>query len=189
MTCFECLARTSDYVDGLLDPVARAAHREHIRTCASCARYHRVLDRGLDLVRNVPFVEPSPEFTMRLHRRLRGIDEEQYLVRQSVLSGAAVTVALAGLIALAAWSPILRSAATGASGSTVATTYDDDADETAPADWPDAMGLSPYLRPMLSPPPSMMAAFPGPYSPLVVSPPAVGSWPAGRTVLTAYITE
>jgi hypothetical protein len=134
----------------------------------------------------MPFVEPSPGFTVRLDRRLRGIDEARYLKQQSALSGALVTIALASLIALAAWSPVFRSATEEVSR---LSSVEPDAATRSGDDWRSAAGLSPYLRPGVSPPPSMTAAFPGPYSPLVIEPPAVGRWSAGRTLLTAYVSE
>ena len=187
MTCAEWMAGSSDYLDDLLGPSDRTAFDEHLAVCGNCARYRRIVSRGLDMVREAATIEPSPDFTVRLNRRLRGLDEERYQKQQSVVSGAAVTVALASVIALAAWSPILRPWAESRASAVAAAVTD--AAEDGDEEWPNGSRLTPYVRPVVSPPPSMTAAFPGPYSPLVVEPPAVGRWSAGRAILAAYLTE
>jgi hypothetical protein len=188
MTCSDWIAGSSDYLDDLLRPAERGAFDDHLAECADCARYLRILSRGLDMAREVPVIEPSPDFTVRLNRSLRSLDEDRYLKQQSVVSGAAVTVALASVIALAACSPILRPLVqnrTSSAAAAVASAGDSPDDEA----WLEGSRLTPYVRPVVSPPPSMTAAFPGPYSPLIVEPPAVGRWPAGRAILAAYLTE
>lgn len=187
MTCTDCIAISSEYLDDLLGPSERSAYDAHLSMCADCARYHRVLSRGLDLVHATPPIPATSDFIVKLNRRLRSLDDERFEKQQSVVSGAAITVALASVIALAAWSPILRPMmARGTSQVQAAMTEEESEDE----EWPESSSrLTPYLRPVVSPPPSMTAAFPGPYSPLVVEPPAVGRWSAGRAILAAYLTE
>src|SRR5690606_18291876 len=62
MTCQEFLARYSEYLDERLEPLESALWRAHMNRCPSCARYDRVLRRGLALVRDLPEVEPSSDF-------------------------------------------------------------------------------------------------------------------------------
>ena len=45
--------------------------REHMRSCAKCARHDTAVRRSLLLVRNLPDIQPSPDFRARLEARLR----------------------------------------------------------------------------------------------------------------------
>lgn len=45
--------------------------REHLRACAECSRHDTIVRRSLMLVRNLPAIEPSPDFRARLEARLR----------------------------------------------------------------------------------------------------------------------
>jgi len=107
MTCQEFLARYSDYLDEMLDPVEAARMHHHLVGCASCARYDRVVRRGLELVRELPVVEPSPDFEPRLQHRLFHVRDERVDERASGAS-AVVALAIAGMLAAIAWSPLLR---------------------------------------------------------------------------------
>ena len=107
MTCQEFLARYSEYLDELLDPMEAARVHHHLSRCASCARYDRVMRQGLELVRELPLVEPSPDFEPRLQHRLFHVRDEQADERASGAS-AVVALAIAGMLAAIAWSPLLR---------------------------------------------------------------------------------
>ncbi len=171
MTCADCIALASDYIDEVLAARDAARLLAHTQRCESCARYLRVLERGLKLARAVPVIEPSPEFEWKLNRRLRELDEVLAERQRSVRSGAAVALAVAGLVALAAWSPILAprlpEAFFPATSSPITTGPDRDrTDEVQGWDWwyggPQPVALKP---------PNASNAFPGPYSPLLVEPP------------------
>ena len=45
--------------------------RQHMRDCPKCARHDTVVRRGILLFRNLPSIEPSPDFQARLVARLR----------------------------------------------------------------------------------------------------------------------
>jgi hypothetical protein len=145
----------------------------------------------------MPHVQPSGDFTVRLNRGLRCVDEERTLHHQTVLAGASVTIALASLIALAAWTPILRNADPAGSVDAAVAANAPPAEESAGSAgsavaaeaWQYPNGLSPYVRPTVSPPPSLTAAFPGPYSPLFIEPPGTGRWSTARTVLATYLNN
>lgn len=47
--------------------------REHLRNCSECARHDTRIRRSLMLVRNLPCIEPSPDFRARLDARLRAV--------------------------------------------------------------------------------------------------------------------
>ncbi|HEX7089375.1 MAG TPA: hypothetical protein VF192_04525 [Longimicrobiales bacterium] len=107
MTCQEFLARYSEYLDELVDPLEAARWRRHIEDCVACGRYDRVMRQGLELVRTLPRIEPSPDFAARLQHRLFHVRDEDVGERTSGAS-AVVALAIAGMLAAVAWSPLLR---------------------------------------------------------------------------------
>ncbi len=182
MTCQDCIAQVTDFLDETLSPIEWARHASHIERCASCARYHRVLRRGLGLVRDVAEIEPTPGFRTRLHRRLRGVNEERRR-RERAASGAALVLVVAGLVALAAWVPIWQEAMQAQR----ATAFSLQADarpglppEMDMMDWwyPGLDGSAAVSRPA--------ATFPGPYSPLVIQPPVVTGGASNGAALVNY---
>lgn len=185
MTCADCIALASDHIDGLLRAKEAARLREHVERCESCARYLRVLERGLALARAIPDIEPSPGFEWRLNRRLRETAEAMAERQRSARSGAAVALAVAGLVALAAWSPILaprpadgpRLISARPAPARDAATRADDADGW---DW-----WYEGPQPVALRPPDASNMFPGPYSPLRVEPPFGHG--DGRAVLMSLI--
>jgi anti-sigma factor RsiW len=182
MSCQDCIAQANEFLDETLDTLERARHQAHLERCPPCARYHRVLRDGLRLVRDVDEIQPSASFAGRLHGRLRGLEEEQAGRERAALTGASAVIAVAGLIALAAWAPILRERLGSAAG-------EGDVSGQGPvAEFPPA--LTPAWDWWYGGPAgesgvrlvSHTATFPGPYSPLVVQPPVTG--PATRPAST-----
>jgi hypothetical protein len=188
MTCDECIGIASEFVDDALPPEIAQRFRFHLAQCASCARYHHVLTRGLTLVRDVPEIEPAPDFVLRLHRQLRAVDDEMLARQRSVTSGVAVALAVAGLVAFAAWSPILLRDETAP-----AVTSAEPAQPSVPTvdgetldPWDLWYGGSASFR-AGDEMPNLDASFPGPYSPLIVQPPDAGA--RRRNVLATYGSE
>lgn len=70
MDCGTFLDGYSDYRDGLLPLPRRAAFDAHLKACASCARYERVVDGGVQVLRGLPRLEVSDDFMERLQHRL-----------------------------------------------------------------------------------------------------------------------
>jgi hypothetical protein len=105
LSCSECLARHSEYLDGVMDSATAELWRAHIAGCAHCARYDRVLRRGLKTLTAQPFVELDPTFTSELHRRLAF--EDRRLATRPITSMAAASVAVAAMLAFAAWLPVM----------------------------------------------------------------------------------
>jgi hypothetical protein len=193
MTCQECLERYSEFVDEVLDGADRERCRTHLERCPACARYHRVMQQGLNLAREMVPVQASPDFGERLQYRL--YDEQDIRARQDRhgTTGTAVSLAVAATIALVAWAPVLlRSDAADSVIPVVAGLTDADA---APVRGTGEPGNRTewYARPMLFPTTalepglSLSSAFPGPYSPLIVEPPVRGGGGSARTVLTSYL--
>jgi len=183
MTCEECIALASDYIDAALNPLDAIRFRAHIAVCARCGRYQGVLERSLRIAREMPEILPSTDFEWRLNRRLRELDEELVTHQNSVRSGVVVVLGLAALVVFVSWAPILAPAR-GTPGE--AATYPGEA-RPAGAEWLVEDVTDEWLlggvptRTFM--PPSATNMFPGPYSPLFVAPPLGG----GRTVLTSLV--
>jgi hypothetical protein len=81
----------------------------HLAGCSVCARYLHIVEEGVAVLRALPAVEPSEDFLPRLQHRLYGIQNE-YGVSRRNSSGTSLVLAmaLAVLIALGAWLPVLR---------------------------------------------------------------------------------
>lgn len=172
--CDEYLARHSEYLDGLLSPLAAARLSAHAAACGSCARYDRIVRKGIDLVRDLPDVQPSEDFEQRLQHRIFHMEDAQSL--QSRPAGLAAALGVAAAIALLAWSPMIM---TGARDDVAATAVEESTTVASigvqgavplfsqSAWYPITMPAAPSHQPS-----ALLAAFPGPYSPLVVTPPA-----------------
>ncbi len=109
MTCSEFLERFSDFHDGDGSLPDRGAFVRHLEGCPSCRRYERVLVRGVAVLREADALEPRGDFRDRLRHSLYRLDEER---RRSSLprdgAGPLAIAAVGLLLALLAWSPLLR---------------------------------------------------------------------------------
>lgn len=183
--CDEFLAHHSEYLDGFLTPVAAARLDAHATACGSCARYDRIVRKGIDLVRDLPDAAPSADFEMRLQHRIFHMEDARAF--QPRAAGAAAALGVAAAIALLAWSPMLMSSGDGMQA---AATLEASAGETygafnvvplfSQSSWYPTTVPAPAHQPS-----GLLAVFPGPYSPLVVTPPAHRSV---RTVSTEYVS-
>lgn len=109
LDCSQFLEGYSEFRDGRLDAVLRGAFEAHIDDCAACARYHRVVLRGVEIFRELPQLTPSHEFQPRLQHRIFHLQDE--LKRSGVSpSGttAAITFVIAALLTATAWIPVLQ---------------------------------------------------------------------------------
>ncbi len=76
---------------------------EHLRACAACARLDAAVRRSLLLARNLPDIQPSPDFLERLEARLRaGAQpmEPRRRISGTALAALAATVVFAALLTL-----------------------------------------------------------------------------------------
>ena len=73
MDCREFGKNHLAFVDDTLSAVDTAAMRRHVQLCSRCARLDTRIRRGLLLARNLPMVQPSPDFVERLNARLREV--------------------------------------------------------------------------------------------------------------------
>jgi hypothetical protein len=58
------------YLDDVLPGELLVAAECHVRECADCAAHDTAVRRGLLLARNLPTIEPSPDFAARLAARI-----------------------------------------------------------------------------------------------------------------------
>lgn len=99
MNCTDFLARHSDYVDGIADAADATRLEAHASSCASCARYDRVVRKGAQLVRDVlPRVHASDQFEPRLRHRLLHVRDDMAHAR----AGAGTVYAAASIVLLIA---------------------------------------------------------------------------------------
>jgi hypothetical protein len=76
MNCRTFREHHGTYLDGLVGEAQRAAMKRHMAECASCAAHDTAVRRALLVLRNLPPIEPSPEFNARLRTRLDAIAAE-----------------------------------------------------------------------------------------------------------------
>ena len=110
MTCSDFKDRFSDYFDGTAEPSFLGETDAHLAACPDCRRYHDVVARGSAILRSMPAVAVSDDFLPRLQHRIYHLTDGSALgPADAAGSGTTVAtaVAIAMLIALAAWSPIL----------------------------------------------------------------------------------
>ena len=195
MTCQEFLSRHAEYIDGRMDGEGSARLKGHIEGCESCRRYDRVLRQGLALYRELPPVAPSEDFSERLQHRLLHLQDELSRHDRFAGSGAFASLTIAALIALVAWGPVVFAGSAEARLGR-ATAYEvgqvaapvaeaGTVEERTPSgEW---FGQTPLYDGRMRSGSSLSAAFPGPYSPLIVEPPVTGASPrAARAVFAAY---
>ena len=105
LSCSEVLALHSEYIDGVLPAADSELLRAHLSTCESCARYDRVLRKGVHFLIEQPRSEADPDFLRSLHTRLAIEDERDAMRPITIAASASVSVAV--LLAVAAWLPAL----------------------------------------------------------------------------------
>lgn len=182
MTCRECLQRYSDFLDETMTAGEMARCRAHLERCTSCARYHRVMRNGLELVRALPPVEPSAEFGDRLRHGIYHVrDARPERRRGSALS--AGVVAVAALAAVALWGPLPSPATPADAGRQELVSVP----EHLGVDWwyPIAASAA-FPVPGGEAPQTLSMTFPGPYSPLIIEPPVYGGR-LGRAVFASHL--
>jgi hypothetical protein len=71
MNCSTFRENHAAYLDDALAGAERAAMHRHRADCTECAAHDTSVRRALLLFRNMPTIEPSPDFSARLQARLR----------------------------------------------------------------------------------------------------------------------
>lgn len=118
MRCNLFRANHVAYVDDLLSAADMSAMREHAARCDDCGALDVRVRRSLMLVRSMPEIRPSPEFSARLESRLRearlagpiggtGLIEPRWYRQLSTgrLAAAAAVLVTAALLSMSAFEP------------------------------------------------------------------------------------
>jgi hypothetical protein len=71
MNCGTFRDNHAAYIDDALGEAEYVAMQRHRADCPDCAAHDTTVRRALLLFRNMPTIEPSPDFSARLHERLR----------------------------------------------------------------------------------------------------------------------
>lgn len=195
MNCQEFLKLHSEFLDERLASEDVDRVEAHAASCASCARYDRVVRRGVAALRKLPPASVSADFMGRLDVRLESAKDDVFAGHATGNApGVVVSLAIAGLLALAAWGPMIS--ATDAPSIRADRIVEIERGYSQPV----AESLMPLPAPEwwqapatgaafggVRPAPHIETAFPGPYSPLIVMPPVVDRRP-GLTVMPAHLT-
>lgn len=105
LSCSEVLARHSEYIDGEMQTPDSERWRVHLATCSLCARYDRVLRKGVRLLHGED-LQADPEFVQ--HLRYRVADEQQRM-SQPIGMNASAAITVAAVLALAVLLPMMMS--------------------------------------------------------------------------------
>lgn len=112
MRCSEFRDLHFAYVDDTLAGVELVRVQCHLAECPPCAALDARVRRALMLARNLPPIEPSPEFTRRLEARLAAARREESWpcgrgsFRTVAALGAIASVAMLGYVAQGLFRPV-----------------------------------------------------------------------------------
>jgi anti-sigma factor RsiW len=105
MDCREFQKKHVTFVDDLLPAIEMQAMERHLAQCSRCSRQNTAIRRSLMLVHNLPPIEPSPEFMVRLNARLAQVSpmsREDIVAPRPYLSSVGTVAAFAaGILAVA----------------------------------------------------------------------------------------
>lgn len=108
MDCREFNQKHVAFVDDLLPGIDLVRMQRHLLECERCAHHDTLIRRALLVVRNVPEIRPSADFSERLQARLRTVrSETTYGDRASghpwvtTFAAVATGVAAAGVLSVA----------------------------------------------------------------------------------------
>jgi hypothetical protein len=102
MNCLKVEEQFSAYLEDELDYQAVRAFEAHLSTCESCRREFTLFRESLDLLHQLPQIEPSTEFDIALQARLADTQVESIPFWQRVLQPlhGQVRLALSGIAVL-----------------------------------------------------------------------------------------
>jgi hypothetical protein len=116
MNCRTFRKSHMDFVDGLLAREQSEEMYAHVDECARCARHDLAMRRGLLVARNLPQIEPSSDFMVRLQARIHNSGDRvqsrprRPAARIMVELGTAVAVAVGVILISHARKPEARPA-------------------------------------------------------------------------------
>lgn len=111
MTCADFLASYSQLRDGDLPSGETNALHAHLSECSSCARYDRVVQRGVEVLRDAPAPRVRDDFEARVRHSIYSLDEAERARRFRPHGpsggGAMAVMAAAALLVAVVWTPTL----------------------------------------------------------------------------------
>jgi hypothetical protein len=109
MDCKDYLARFSEYHDQRAGAAAFREMEAHRVGCPGCRRYSETLESGTEILRAFPALEIPLDFRPRLDHRIYHLEDGDSIARETLGTGATTVsvLAVAILIALSAWSPVV----------------------------------------------------------------------------------
>jgi hypothetical protein len=75
MNCRDFRNHHAAFIDNTLAHTELVAMHTHLAICEACVRYNTAMRRGLMVLRNLPSIEPSPDFFDRLSTRISQVKE------------------------------------------------------------------------------------------------------------------
>lgn len=110
MDCQQFLDHFSEFLDGNTESESWGEMDRHRSGCEECRRYAHTLQSGLEVLKDLPPLEVTPDFQARLARRILHLEVGPSVDRSSTGSGATLVsvLSVAALVALAAWAPSVR---------------------------------------------------------------------------------
>ena len=108
MNCSEFLTRFTEDLDGPVSAEGASEMESHLRDCASCRRYRRVVEHGSTLLNTLPRPELREDFEPRLRHRLYHVDDERAVSAAQSGAPAMTVLGIAILLTALAWAPALR---------------------------------------------------------------------------------
>ncbi|MGH7616777.1 MAG: anti-sigma factor family protein [Gemmatimonadaceae bacterium] len=106
MDCRQFREKHVPFIDDVLSAVEMRAMYQHRAVCPRCSRHDTAIRRSLLLVRNLPSIQPSPDFVARLNARLEEIRPESridVIAPRPQFQSAATFAALAAGVAVVAY--------------------------------------------------------------------------------------
>ncbi|MFL5489651.1 MAG: anti-sigma factor family protein [Nitrososphaeraceae archaeon] len=100
MDCREFCDQHLAFVDDTLAGIELVRMQRHIAECESCAKHDAKIRRALLVFRNLPPIEPSPNFSERLEARLKECHIDHLETTQRSLRLGAVAATLASAVML-----------------------------------------------------------------------------------------
>ncbi len=103
MNCDRIKQVISEGYERRLSPAERIDIDRHLETCASCARFERILRTGLEGVERLPEIAPSPELWEAVHTQSAlgpGVTPGRVARQAAGMFGAAVAVALVAALTI-----------------------------------------------------------------------------------------
>ncbi len=101
MDCPEFRDQYLAFADQTLPSALQSAASVHLAICTACARHDLAMRRGLIVLRNLPSVEPSSDFYVRLTTTLHRMDRAEALASRYRGPGlGSFTAAAAGVVGI-----------------------------------------------------------------------------------------